>query len=84
MEPTDFKNVIVVNIPPALYEVAEVAEVKRPQNQKWQKWHCLGINYCYVKFFGGIGSNGFHTKWIIGTQDNWKNLNPGGPFGATS
>ena len=22
--------------------------------------HCLGMNY-YVNFFGGIGSNGFHT-----------------------
>ena len=34
---------------------------------------------------GGIGSsNGFHIKWIIGTQENWKNKNPGGPFGATS
>jgi hypothetical protein len=27
-EPTDFKNVIVENIPPALSEVAEVGEVK--------------------------------------------------------
>jgi hypothetical protein len=37
VEPTDFKNVIVENIPPALSEVAEVAEVaevKRPQNPK--------------------------------------------------
>ena len=29
MEPTDFKSVIVENIPPALSEDAEVAEVKR-------------------------------------------------------
>jgi hypothetical protein len=34
VEPTDFKNVIVENIPPALSEVAEVAEVKRPRNPK--------------------------------------------------
>ena len=33
---------------------------------------------------GGIGSNGFHIKWIIGTHGNWKNQNPGGCFGATS
>ena len=45
--------------------------------------HCLGINY-YVNFLGGIGSNGFHIKWIFGTQGNWKNQNPGGRFGATS
>ena len=32
---------------------------------------------------GGIGSNGFHIKGIIGTHDNWKNQNPGGRFGAT-
>ena len=29
MEPTDFKNVIVENIPPALFKDAEVAEVGR-------------------------------------------------------
>ena len=29
MQPTDFKNVIVENIPPALFEDAEVAEVKQ-------------------------------------------------------
>ena len=34
VEPTDFKNVIVENIPPALSEDAEVAEVKRPQNDE--------------------------------------------------
>ena len=32
MEPTDFKNVIVENIPPALFEDAEVAEDKQPRN----------------------------------------------------
>ena len=32
---------------------------------------------------GGIGSNGFHIKWKIGTHGNWKNQNPGGRFGAT-
>ena len=32
----------------------------------------------------GIGGNGFHIKWIFNTQDNWKNENPGGRFGATS
>ena len=36
VEPTDFKNVIVENIPPALFEDAEVAEVKRPRNSKWR------------------------------------------------
>ena len=34
--------------------------------------HCLRLNY-YVNFLGGIDSNGFHIKWIFGTQDNWKN-----------
>jgi hypothetical protein len=34
VEPTDFKNVIIENIPPALSEVAEVAKVKQPQNPK--------------------------------------------------
>ena len=38
----------------------------------------------YVNFLGGIGSNGFHIKWIFGTQSNWKNQNPEGRFGATS
>ena len=33
---------------------------------------------------GGIGSNEFHIKWIIGTQGNWKNQNPGGRFWATN
>ena len=33
VEPTDFKNVIVENIPPALFEDAQVAEVKRPRIQ---------------------------------------------------
>ena len=33
---------------------------------------------------GYIGSNGFHIKWIIGTQDSWKNKNPGGRFEAMS
>ena len=37
------------------------------------KTHCLGMNY-YVNFLGGIGSNGFHIKWIFSTQDNWKKL----------
>ena len=39
MEPTDFKNVIVENIPPALFEDAEVAEVKQPRNPKRRKFH---------------------------------------------
>ena len=34
VEPTDFKNVIVQNIPQALSEDAKVAEVKRPRNSK--------------------------------------------------
>ena len=41
MEPTDFKNVIVENIPPALFEDAEVAKVKRPASEaanKFEKW----------------------------------------------
>ena len=37
MEPTDFKNVMVENIPPALFEDAKVAEVKQPRNLKRQK-----------------------------------------------
>ena len=32
--------------------------------------HCLGMNY-YVNFLGGIDSNGFHIRFILGTQDNW-------------
>ena len=39
MEPTDFKNVIVENIPPAIFEDAEVAEVKQPRNLKQQKFY---------------------------------------------
>ena len=35
----------------------------------------LEINY--------YGLNGIKLKWIIGTHDNWKNLNPGGCFEAT-
>ena len=42
MEPTDFKNVIVENIPPALFEDAEVAEVKQPLNSK--RWKFLNEN----------------------------------------
>ena len=32
----------------------------------------------------GMGVNGFHIKWIIGTHCNWKNQNPGSLLGATS
>jgi hypothetical protein len=32
VKPTDFKNVIVENVPPALFEDAEVAEVKNFQH----------------------------------------------------
>ena len=39
MELIDFKNVIVENIPPALFEDAEVAEVKRPRNSKGRKFY---------------------------------------------
>ena len=39
VEPTDFKNVIVENIPPALSEDAEVAEVKQPRNSKRRKFY---------------------------------------------
>ena len=39
VELTDFKNVIVENIPPALFEDAEVAEVKQPRNPKRQKFY---------------------------------------------
>ena len=39
MELTDYKNVIIENIPPALFEVAEVAEVKQPRKQKLQKFY---------------------------------------------
>ena len=39
MEPTDFKNAIIENIPPALFKDAEVAEVKRPRNSKRQKFY---------------------------------------------
>ena len=39
MEPTDFKNLIVENIPPALFEDTEVAEVKQPRNSKLIKMH---------------------------------------------
>ena len=40
-------------------------------NIKWQKCACMGLNV-------------FHIKWIIGIHCNWKNQNPGSPFGATS
>ena len=39
VEHTDFKNVIVENIPPALSEDAEVAKVKRPRNSKRRKFY---------------------------------------------
>ena len=42
------------------------------------------IELLYIKKCGGIGSNGFHIKWIIGTHGNWKNQNSVGLFGATS
>ena len=45
--------------------------------------HCLRINH-YVQKIGGIGLDGIHLKWIIGTDGNWKNQNPGGSFGAIS
>ena len=35
-------------------------------------------------FLGGIGSNEFHIKRMLGPQGNLKNQNPGGRFGATS
>ena len=38
-EPTDFKNVIVETILPALSEVAEVAEVKQHRNPKLRKFY---------------------------------------------
>ena len=41
MEPTDFKNVIVENIPPALSEVAEVAEVKQPWRPRKELGECF-------------------------------------------
>ena len=31
-----------------------------------------------------MGLNGFHIRQIFGTQDNWKNENPGSPLGAAS
>ena len=40
-------------------------------NIKWQKCARMGLN-------------GFHIRKVFGTQDNWKNENPGSPFGATS
>ena len=43
MEPTDFKNIIVENIPPTLSEDAEVAEVKRPRNSK--RHHLVFITF---------------------------------------
>ena len=39
VEPTDLKNVIVENIPPALSEDAKVAEVKRPRNSNQRKFY---------------------------------------------
>ena len=32
--------------------------------------------------YGLPNSNGFQLKWRFGTDDNWKNENPGGRFGA--
>ena len=40
-------------------------------NIKWQKCARMGLNW-------------FHIREIFGTQDNWKNENPGSRFGATS
>ena len=37
-----------------------------------------------VKNVFRMGLNGFHVKWMIGTQCNWKNQNPGSRFEATS
>ena len=40
-----------------------------------EKPHWLGMNY-YVNFLGGIGSNGFHIKWISGTIEKIKSWGP--------
>ena len=32
----------------------------------------------------GMGLNGFQIRSTFGTQDTWKNENPGSPLGATS
>ena len=29
-----------------------------------------------------MGLNKYHIRWIFGTQDNWRNKNPGSRFGA--
>ena len=39
MQPTDFKNVIVENIPLAVFEDADVAEIQQPQNSKIQEFY---------------------------------------------
>ena len=45
------------------------------------------VNYYIIiipQKYRGIGSNGFHIKWILGTQDNWKKENPEVRIWATS
>ena len=62
------------------------------QKVLWQHWLCCfnpstmaKTELIYIpQKCGGIGSNGFHIKWIFGTQDNWKNENLFGRFGSTS
>ena len=46
--------------------VTDYIQTRRGQDLLFSPW--LRMNY-YVNFLGGIGSNGFHIKWIFGTQD---------------
>ena len=71
-------------------DIVFVCELEHPRYQFWNRYfvnsHYLGMNY-YVNFFGGytyVCSNRFQWKCIFGNQNNWKSLNPGGRFAATS
>ena len=44
-----------------------------------QQPHFLGMSY-YVKFLGGLGSNGFYIKWRFGTHGSWKKIKILGAF----
>ena len=57
-------------------------------NPEFSIYNCLFWGKCLFytqtkKKCGGLGLNGVQLKWIIGTNSNWKNQNPGSHFKAT-
>ena len=72
---------------PDSFRVGSVANSRVDQND-WSNTiirHIIAkTELLYPQNCGGIDSNVFHIKWIIGTHCNWKNQNPGGHFGATT